>query len=144
MFVVDTNVLVYAANPDSAEHDPCYDLIQTWRRQATPWHLTWRIIYEFLRVVTHPRLLPSPYPLGEARRFVEGLLVVPSLAILIETPRHPDVLAQLTERMPQASGNFLFDLHTAVLMQEHGIRRIYTRDTDFHRFDFIEVIDPLK
>jgi CubicO group peptidase (beta-lactamase class C family) len=31
---------------------------------------------------------------------------------------------------------------TAVLMREHGIRRIYTRDTDFHRFPFLEPIDP--
>jgi predicted nucleic acid-binding protein len=28
-------------------------------------------------------------------------------------------------------------------MREHGIRRLYTRDTDFHRFPFIEVLDPL-
>jgi len=27
-------------------------------------------------------------------------------------------------------------------MREHGIRRIYTRDTDFHRFPFLEPIDP--
>jgi predicted nucleic acid-binding protein len=29
-------------------------------------------------------------------------------------------------------------------MREHGIRRIYTRDTDFHRFAFLEVVDPLR
>jgi predicted nucleic acid-binding protein len=28
-------------------------------------------------------------------------------------------------------------------MREHGIRRICTRDTDFHRFPFLEVIDPV-
>jgi predicted nucleic acid-binding protein len=28
-------------------------------------------------------------------------------------------------------------------MREHGIRRIYTRDTDFHRFPFVEPIDPM-
>lgn len=28
-------------------------------------------------------------------------------------------------------------------MREHGVRRIYTRDTDFHRFRFIEPLDPL-
>jgi predicted nucleic acid-binding protein len=27
-------------------------------------------------------------------------------------------------------------------MREHGIRRICTRDADFHRFPFLEVIDP--
>jgi predicted nucleic acid-binding protein len=33
-------------------------------------------------------------------------------------------------------------LTTAVLMREHGIKRVYTRDTDFHRFKSLEVVDP--
>ena len=41
------------------------------------------------------------------------------------------------------AGNLLHDSYTAILMREHGIRRICTRDTDFHRFPFLEVIDPL-
>jgi hypothetical protein len=28
-------------------------------------------------------------------------------------------------------------------MREHGIREICTRHTDFHRFPFLEVRDPL-
>jgi predicted nucleic acid-binding protein len=35
------------------------------------------------------------------------------------------------------------DTQTAVLMREHGIRRVCTRDTDFHRFPFLEPVDPL-
>ena len=35
------------------------------------------------------------------------------------------------------------DAHTAILMREHGIKRIYTRDTDFHRFPFLESVHPL-
>jgi predicted nucleic acid-binding protein len=30
----------------------------------------------------------------------------------------------------------MHDAHTAVLMREHGIRTIFTRDSDFHRFPF--------
>lgn len=37
----------------------------------------------------------------------------------------------------------MHDAHTAILMREHGIRRIYTRDTAFHRFPFLEPIDPV-
>ena len=40
------------------------------------------------------------------------------------------------------SGNLMHDAHTAVLMREHGIKRVYTRDTDFHRFPFLEPVDP--
>ena len=36
-----------------------------------------------------------------------------------------------------------FDSGGALLMREHGIRRICTRDTDFHRFPFVEPVDPL-
>ena len=41
-------------------------------------------------------------------------------------------------------GNLFFDIRTAVLMREHGIRVIYTADTDFLQFEEIEVINPLK
>ena len=43
--------------------------------------------------------------------------------------------------LPWLAGNLLHDAHTAILMREHGIRRICTRDTDFHRFAFLEVVD---
>jgi predicted nucleic acid-binding protein len=45
--------------------------------------------------------------------------------------------------VPELRGNLIHDAHTAILMREHGLRRIYTRDSDFHRFPFLEVIDPL-
>jgi hypothetical protein len=34
------------------------------------------------------------------------------------------------------------DVHIAILMREHGIRRIVTNDADLHRFRFLEVVDP--
>ncbi len=36
MFVVDTNILVYAANRNAPEHSRCRELIESWRRQAPP------------------------------------------------------------------------------------------------------------
>ena len=46
-------------------------------------------------------------------------------------------------RYRHLEGNLMHDAHTAALMREHGIRRIYTRDTDFHRFPFLEPVDPM-
>ena len=45
--------------------------------------------------------------------------------------------------MTDLKGNIVHDAHTAILMREHGIREICTRDTDFHRFSFLTVTDPL-
>jgi toxin-antitoxin system PIN domain toxin len=143
MFVVDTNVLVYAANEQSEHHDRCLALLSEWRERSSAWFLTWGIVYEFLRVVTHPRVLREPARAGQAWGFVEALLESPGLIMLTETTRHADVAREVLAQSPGLTGNLLHDTHTAVLMREHGVRRIYTRDTDFHRFSFLEPIDPL-
>jgi len=143
VFVVDTNVLVYAANRKSPYHRSCLQLLEAWRQQAGAWHLTWGICYEFLRVATHPRTLQSPWTVTEAWAFLEAILAAPSLSMLVPTERHAGVLGELTSRLPHLCGNILHDVHTAALMREHGIRTIYTRDSDFHRFPFLEPIDPV-
>jgi hypothetical protein len=144
MFVVDTNVLVYAVDADASEHGPCRSALEGWRRGRTPWYLTWGIVYEFLRVVTHPRVLRSPFEAVGALSFVEAVLASASVHILTETSHHLDVLAEVIDDVALLSGNLYHDAHTAALMREHGIRSIVTRDTDFHRFRFLEVLDPLQ
>jgi predicted nucleic acid-binding protein len=63
--------------------------------------------------------------------------------MLVPTERHAGVLAEVLAEVPGVAGNLWHDAHTAVLMREHGIRRVCTRDIDFHRFPFLEPIDPL-
>jgi toxin-antitoxin system PIN domain toxin len=142
MFVVDTNILVYAADEDSSLHKRCARLIEEWRRQSSVWYVTWGILYEFLRVITHPRVFRKPWSVTEAWKFVEAILASPSLGILVAAERHADVAAEVIKSLTSLSGNLLYDAQTAILMREHGIRRIYTRDTDFHRFPFLEPVDP--
>lgn len=143
MVVVDTNVLVYAADRAAPEHEACRDLLTSLRAHPTPWFLTWGIVYEFLRVTTHARVLRRPLSPAEAWEFVSALLASPSLDLLAATDRHASVLAELVAEVPRLAGNLLHDAHTAALMREHAVRAIYTRDTDFHRFPGIEVRDPL-
>jgi predicted nucleic acid-binding protein len=80
----------------------------------------------------------------EAWRFVAVLLASPGLEVLVPTDRHAEVASQVFDEVPHVSGNLVHDAHTAVLMREHGIRRIFTRDTDFHRFPFLDPLDPLS
>ncbi len=143
MIVVDTNVLVYAANLDSPFHSACNDWLRRRQRQLGAWYTTWPIIYEFLRVTTHPRVLPRPCAATLAWKFVTTLLASPGLSVLVATERHADVAGQVIAELPHLAGNILHDTHTAILMREHGIKQICTRDADFSRFRFLEVIDPL-
>jgi predicted nucleic acid-binding protein len=52
VFVVDTNILIHAANFDSPYNQRCRRALDGWREQSGAWYLSWGICYEFLRVVT--------------------------------------------------------------------------------------------
>ena len=142
MIAVDTNVLVYAADRDSPFHTACREWLENQRAAAGAWYTTWSIIYEFLRVTTHPRVMRRPWTGVEAWKFVTGLLASPGLEVLVETERHAAVAAEVIGELPFLSGNLLHDAHTAILLREHGVARICTRDADFNRFPFLEVFDP--
>ena len=64
--------------------------------------------------------------------------------MLVASDRHQAILSQTMAELPDIRGNVVHDLHTAVLMREHGVSRICTRDTDFYRFPFLQVVDPLR
>jgi toxin-antitoxin system PIN domain toxin len=143
VFVVDTNVLVYAADAHAPEHARCRALLEQWRTRAGAWYVTWGNCYEFLRVVTHPRVFRRPWTSRAAGEFLAALHQSPGLTLLWPTERHAAVLAEVVAEVPLLAGNRWHDAETAVLMREHGIRRICTRDTDFARFPWVEIVDPL-
>jgi hypothetical protein len=144
MLAVDTNVLVYAADADSPFHEPCRIWIERQRSRPDAWYLTWPIVYEFLRVTTHARVMRRPWNAAAAWNFIAVLLASPGLGILVETERHAAVARELIGEMPELAGNLVHDAHTAILLREHGVSRICTRDMDFARFPFLEMIDPLR
>jgi hypothetical protein len=143
VFVVDTNLLIYAVNPDSPEHDAARAALDQWRRGDRSFFLTWGIVYEFLRVTTHPAVFATPLDLPTARAWVATVLASPRAGLLVETDRHAEVLDELARLHPRLAGSLVHDLHTAALMKEHGIPEIRTADTDFHQFPFLKVVNPL-
>jgi hypothetical protein len=144
MFVVDTNILAYAAHDRAAEHAACRSRLSNWTRSPGAWYLTWGIAYEFLRLATHPKIFSRPLSARQAWSFIEAVLASPGAGLLTPGDRHAAVLCSVLDEIPLLAGNIMHDVETVVLMREHGIRRIYTRDTHFHRFSFIETVDPLS
>ena len=144
MLVFDTNILIYAADESSPFHRQCRRLISREREDPSPAYLSWNICYEFLRVTTHERAPVTPWQPDRAWAFLSALLDSPGFQLLTATGRHAEILGRTLEELPDLRGNICHDLHTAVLMRENGVSRICTRDTDFHRFPFLTVIDPLR
>ena len=107
----------------------------------TPWALPWPCVYEFLRVVTHPRVFAPPTDLDTALEDLESLLASPSLVLLGEGPAH---LGHLRRSVTdgRTTGNLVHDAHIAALVLEHGAHELWTTDRDFGRFTGLTIKDP--
>jgi predicted nucleic acid-binding protein len=79
----------------------------------------------------------------DALSFLDALLEQDSFRLLSVSARHWETLHALVAELHHPAGNLFFDIRTAALMREHGVRKIYTSDRDFLQFPGIESIDPL-
>ena len=141
MRAIDTNVLVVAASEASTHHETANDLLKVLSEEARPWGIPWPCIYEFLRVVTHPRILRPPIPMKLALKGLGGLTSSPSLRLLHETSRHEEVMREVLEGSA-ATGNLVHDAHIAALCIEHGVRELFTGDRDFALFSGLTIVNP--
>ncbi len=142
--VIDTNLLLYGANSDAPEYAAARTFLSEVGRTRDSWYVTDGIFYEFLRVATHPRVFPRPLVWREALDFLQPFVEAENVQILRADLAHWPLLAEVLAPLTHPSGNLFFDVRTVVLMREHGVRRIYTTDTDFLQFADIEVVNPLR
>lgn len=143
MLVVDANVLLHAVNTASPHHARARERLAQWSAVPGQIGLTWSIVYEFLRVATHPAVFPKPLRFADAWSFVDALLSQARARVLVATDDHASLLAGAAAELPDAAGSRFHDLHTALLMREHGVAEIQTADTDFHRFPWVRAVNPL-
>lgn len=142
-FLVDTNILAYAVNRDCEEHRAAAEAVGAWLSGVVPWALTWGVVYEFLLVVTHPRIFPRPLTADRALHFLDPILSSDLVSVLGPTSRHEDLMRSTIRETGRPAGNLFHDLHTVVIMREHGVSEIMTADTDFRKFPFLRVTDPV-
>ena len=140
-YALDTNVLLHAANADSPSHRVVRKLLERCARSDEPLCLTWGVISGFLRISTHAALFQRPLSPEVAMNAVDELLDLPQTRVLVEEPGFWSAYRKVAKSVaPRAKA--VPDTHLAALLHLHGVRRLYTSDRDFRRFDFLEVVDP--
>lgn len=137
---VDANILVYATNEAEPVHAEARGLVQRLASGPELVYLFWPTVMAYLRIVTHPVILPAPLKPAEAAANVGALLMRPHVRAVGEAAGFWDVFR--TAAAGQARGNDVPNAHIAALMRQNDVRLIYTRDRGFRRFPDIEVRDP--
>ncbi|MEI6375534.1 MAG: TA system VapC family ribonuclease toxin [Actinomycetes bacterium] len=137
--LLDANVLIYAVDSSSPHHLKCRTWLEANLNQPRRVALPWQSIGAFLRITTHPRVVPNPLTSTEAWQFIGDWI---SAAPVWVPPITPSTLKVLGELMtaPGATGNLVPDAMLAAIAIEHGLT-VVTADSDFTRFP-VTMLDP--
>ncbi len=143
MILLDTNILVYATIPGFDEHGRAKELLRDIATGENEHCITWVNIFEYLRTVTHRRLVrPVPLSLQDALENIRHLLARPPILRIDPATRHLEIFEDICRRAGPVEGNFVHDCRIAAIMRENGVADILTRDTSFRRIPDIRVLDP--
>lgn len=142
MMLLDANLLLYAYNPRSKDHDRARQWLEDSLSGHEPVRLTWLSLWAFLRISTNPRIFERPFSVEEASDIVRSWLSRPETVVLEPGERHQEILHGLMIDS-QASGPLVMDAALAAIAIEHGAT-LCTTDRDFSRFDGLSWKNPLR
>lgn len=133
MIAVDTNVLVYAHREEFPHHPAAMKRLVALAEGAAPWGVPVFCLGEFVRVVTHRKVLTPPSSLEQAVAFIDALATSESFRLLVPDDAYwTELRALLTSA--RATGNLAFDAQIAAICVRHGAV-LLTHDRDFARFE---------
>jgi uncharacterized protein len=141
MILTDVNPLLNAYNRDFPDHAAARKWWEGVVNDQGSIGLAWVTILGFIRIMTNPRAMLNPMPVGDAVAAAKSWLDLPNVDLVEPGPRHAEILFRLLREVGVA-GNLTTDAHLAALAIEHQARLAST-DTDFARFPGLRWFNPL-
>ncbi|MEK6231986.1 MAG: PIN domain-containing protein [Luteolibacter sp.] len=141
-YSIDANLLLYASDNSSPQHGSAMDFMLSRPEDPDLLCLTWPTLMAYQRIATHPSIFSSPLSPAAAWENIRKLLELPRSRIIAEEEGFADDYAAVSASIV-VRGNLVPDAHIATILRQHGVKRIYTADTDFLKFGFLDVVNPL-
>jgi toxin-antitoxin system PIN domain toxin len=95
----------------------------------------------YVRIVTHPGILRTPLTPDEALANVAAILRFPRIVVITEGDDFLRAYHEVTAGQI-VRGRLVPDAHLATILFQHGVRTLYTNDSDYRRFSFLRVVNP--
>lgn len=142
-FAIDVNILLYASDASSRFHRRAAEFLRDVAAGSEVVCLAWSTAMAYVRIATHPSVFQAPLSPDDAADNLETLLRQPHVRLLTEEDGFWDVYREVTRGLT-VRGNLVPDAHLASVLRQHGVRRLYTNDTDFRKFAHLDVRNPFR
>jgi predicted nucleic acid-binding protein len=140
--LLDTNVLVYAADETSPFHQASRNLRDRGLRGEISLCLFPQIFYEFFAIVTDPRRVQNPRSKEEAVLEIEKYYQADYLLKMYAGPDVMEITLDLLKRY-EIRKQEIFDLQLVATMLSNNVTGIFTFNQDhFGKYKEIEVMKP--
>lgn len=142
-YSVDVNVLLYASDQENPRFNDAIQFLLNRASDPELFCIAWLTLMSYVRISTHPSIFSHPLSPEEALENIDSLLQQPRVRVLSEDDGFLTIYRKVSGNFP-VRGNLVPDAHLAALLLQHGVRKIYTADSDFKKFDFLEVSNPFS
>ena len=140
-YAIDANILLYASNSASRERDRALEFLTGCAQRSEIMCVAAGTLMAFLRISTHPAIFPSPLTWRDAIANIEALLALPHVRVIHDGEGFWEVFRGVVKA--PARGNLVSDAHLAAVLKQNGVTTLFTNDSDFRRFEFLTVKNPL-
>jgi len=137
MTSLDTNILVNALASSASNHKEAHKGIE---ELDDFFCVTPTNIGETLRILTHPKVFERPLKLSKAVHLLGAFLDAYGVLVLDESVDWWKELPELEKAINDLKGNEIFDARIALCLRSHGIKRIFTWDSDFQKYSFLRTL----
>jgi uncharacterized protein len=137
MTALDTNILVGLIVASSSLHE---EAMRGFAKLSDELCVTPTNIGETLRLLTHPKVFPLPLKIGKAVAVLTEFISAHDIRILDEAVDWWKSLLEIEKLIPGLKGNEVFDARIAICLRQHNVKRIFTRDSDFRKYPFLQTM----
>jgi uncharacterized protein len=140
LIAVDTNILVYAYDESSPDHERALAAMDRLMREPA-WGLPWIVAGEFYAVLTNHRRWREPR-IDDAIAALSAWIATPGARLLTEPPGHWAVLQPLI-LAARPKGRKIHDARIAAVCIAGGVSELWSVDRDLSWFPELRVRNPL-